>query len=283
MASEKGVAMGSARPAGRRLGDRGSVSSAERVYFAAVGLLAALVGLPYLAPAKVDKVLPFGVPPLHARVIAAIYISGLALTIGGMLGRRWSDISIVPAIVAVWTGGLLLVTLLHSDDFDFTKLQTRVWLGAYVAYPLIAIWLLVWHRRGGAVDEPGRAPSDWARWCLTGQGVVLTAVALALFFAPGSVAGRWPWPVTSLLAQIYSMPLLAFGIGSLLLARARSWREMRVGVVGIGLFGPTALVASVIHSELFSADDPAAWAWFAILIFMTALATMLVVSENEAP
>ncbi len=261
---------------------RGTVKATERVYFAAVGVLAAVIGLPaYLAPAQVDVVLPFAVPPLHARLIGAMYLSGLAIMVGGLLARRWAEVRVVPVITAIWTGGLLLVTLLHLEAFDFTTMQTRIWFGAYLAYPLIGTWILVRRRRDEIGDEPGRVPADWTRRCLTGQGVVLTAVALALLLAPGPMAAGWPWPVTPLLVQIYSAPLLAYGIGSLLLARARTWREMRIGVVGIGLFALAALVASVIHRDLFAAGDPAAWAWFGALAALTALAALLVVSQRR--
>lgn len=262
---------------------RGTVKATERVYFAAVGVLAAVIGLPaYLAPAQVDVVLPFAVPPLHARLIGAMYLSGLAIMVGGLLARRWAEVRVVPVIIAIWTGGLLLVTLLHLEAFDFTTMQTRIWFGAYLAYPLIGTWILV-RRRGDEIgDEPGQVPADWTRRCLTGQGVVLTAVALALLLAPGPMAAGWPWPVTPLLVQIYSAPLLAYGIGSLLLARARTWPEMRIGVVGIGLFALAALAASVIHRDLFAAGDPAAWAWFGALAALAALAALLVVSQRRA-
>ena len=57
-----------------------TVSRGERVYFAAVGLLALWVGVwGFLIPGQVDKALPFLVPPLHARFLGAMYLSGLAV------------------------------------------------------------------------------------------------------------------------------------------------------------------------------------------------------------
>jgi hypothetical protein len=259
------------------------VTWAERGYFAAVGALAATVGLPaYLAPAQVESVLPFAVPPLHSRLIGAMYLSGLAIMIGGMLARRWAEVRLVPAITAIWTGGLLLVTLLHLQAFDFATTQTRIWFGAYLAYPVIGIWILVRRRHDGTVPAPGPPPATWIRRCLTGQGVVLTAVGLALLLAPASMATGWPWPVTPLLAQIYSAPLLAYGIGSLLLARARTWQEMRTAVVGIGLFTLLALVGSVVHRSLFVAGDPAAWAWFGGLAAVTTVAVLTLAAPGRS-
>jgi hypothetical protein len=253
------------------------VTTGERVYFAAVGLLAAWVGFPaYLAPDKVTKVLPFGVPPLHSRFIGAVYLSGFALMVSGLVARRWSSIRWIPLMTAIWTGGLLVITLLHHDDFDFTKTQTQVWFGAYVAYPLIGLWILF--RRRGEQPTDESAPDvivEWARRCLTVQGVALSVAGLALLVAPGAMADAWPWPVSSLLAQIYSAPLLSYGVGSLLVARARTTQEMLVVVLGVGLFAVGALVASAIHLELFSADDPATWVWFVALAGVAVVAALL--------
>jgi hypothetical protein len=96
------------------------------------------------------------------------------------------------------------------------------------------------------------------------------------------MAEGWPWPVTPLLAQIYSAPLLAYGMGSVLLSRCRTWRETRILVVGIGLFALLALVGSVIHRELFTIGDPAAWAWFALLATVTAGALAMMVPPRSS-
>jgi hypothetical protein len=265
---------------GRGRADGGAVTWTERAYFAAVGLLAAAVGLPaYLAPADVDSVLPFPVPPLHARLIGAMYLSGLAIMIGGLLARRWAEVRLVPAITALWTGGLLLVTLLHLEAFDFTTTQTRIWFGAYVAYPLIGIWFLV--RRRGARPDPGPSAPAWAGRLLAVQGILLSAVGVALLVAPGAMAVVWPWPVTTLLAQIYFAPLLAYGVGSVLLGRARTWRESRIGVAGIGLFALLAVVGSILHRDLFDSGDPAAWVWFGALGAVAVLAMVLLASVRS--
>lgn len=254
----------------------------ERAYFLAVGALAAAVGLPtYFSPANAADVLPFAVPPLHARLIGAMYLSGLVIMLGAILARRWSDVRLVPAITAIWTGGLLLVTLLHLDAFDFATTQTRIWFGAYVAYPLIGIWLLARRRQVRDVGAAARRLPPASRRWLTGQGVVLSALGAALLVAPGTMAEGWPWPVTPLLAQIYSAPLLAYGIGSVLLSRVRTWRETRIEVVGIGLFALLALAGSVIHRDLFAVGDPAAWAWFALLGAVTVGAVAMMVPPRS--
>ena len=191
------------------------ITRSERLYFAAVGLLAAWVGFwGYFVPSEVERAIPFAVPPLHARFLGAVYLSGLTIMVGGLLARSWREIRLVPILTALWTGGLCVISLFYLDRFDFATPQPWVWFAAYVIYPLIALGL-AWRHRS---IEPGVTPETevpvWARRHLVGQGVVLTALALGLLLAPGVLADVWPWPIDRLLAQIYSAPLLAYGVGS---------------------------------------------------------------------
>ncbi len=99
----------------------------ERAYFGAVGLLALWVGVwGFVVPSRVDTALPFLVPPLHARFLGVMYLSGLTLMVGGILARHWCEIRVLPPITAVWTGGLLVVSLLHLEAFDLGADTARV-------------------------------------------------------------------------------------------------------------------------------------------------------------
>ena len=252
------------------------ITRSERLYFAAVGLLAAWVGFwGYFVPSEVERAIPFAVPPLHARFLGAVYLSGLTIMVGGLLARSWREIRLVPILTALWTGGLCVISLFYLDRFDFATPQPWVWFAAYVIYPLIALGL-AWRHRS---IEPGVTPETevpvWARRYLVGQGVVLTALALGLLLAPGVLADVWPWPIDRLLAQIYSAPLLAYGVGSLLLARQRTLLEVRAVVAGLLVFTAGVLLASIIHRELFSAGDAEDVLWFGLLAVANAVMGLL--------
>ena len=254
------------------------ITRSERLYFAAVGVLALWVGFwGYFVPSEVERAIPFSVPPLHARFLGAVYLSGLAIMVGGLLARSWREIRLVPILTALWTGGLCVISLFHLDRFDFDTPQPWVWFAAYVIYPLIALGLAWRHRR----FEPGEASAAglpaWARRYLVGQGVVLTALAAGLLLAPGALADVWPWPIDRLLAQIYSAPLLAYGVGSVLLARQRTLLEVRVVVAGMLVFTAGVLLASIIHRGLFSAGDAEDVLWFGLLVVANAMLGLFLV------
>jgi hypothetical protein len=261
------------------VGEVAAVRPWERAYFAAVALLALWVGgWGFFVPSRVDAALPFLVPPLHARFLGVMYLSGLAMMIGGLLARRWCEIRVLPPMTALWTGGLFVVSLLHLEAFDLDAATARVtiWFAAYLAYPLLAVGLMWRHRHDRGDVHGGPSVPAWATTYLRVQGVVASALALALLVAPAAMAGVWPWPITSLLAQIYFAPLLAYGVGSFVLAAQRSGPDIRAGAVAMLVFAAGVLAASGLHLDLFSADDAAAWLWFAA--FSTAAAGLAAVA-----
>src|SRR5205823_2628635 len=100
------------------------VTTWQRVYFAAVGLLALWVGMwGYFDPAHVDQAIPWLVPPLHARFLGAMYLSGATFMLGCILSRRWDEVRVVVPGIAIWTGMLLVVSLFYLDSFDFSRNQ----------------------------------------------------------------------------------------------------------------------------------------------------------------
>jgi hypothetical protein len=232
----------------------------------------------YFNPAQVDSAIPWLVPPLHARFLGSMYLSGAAFMVGCILARHWDEVRVVVPGIAIWTGMLLVVSLFYLDQFDYTRTQVWVWFAAYVVYPLIAVWL-AWRHRGDTRRQSATGPGlpGWARGYLLAQGVVVTCLALLLLLGPGLMVSVWPWKITPLLAQIYSAPFLSYGVMSLQLAYRRDWSEIRIAVAAILVFGAGVLVASFIHLGLFSATNPAAWLWFGSFTVAAAMLTVLAV------
>jgi hypothetical protein len=234
----------------------------DKVFFAAVGALALWVGAwGFFLPTHADQALPWPVPPLHARFLGAMYLSGTAFMLGGLLARHWATIRVVVPMITLWTGGLLVVSVLHLSRFDPGRSQTWVWFAAYLAYPVLAgaiAWRMRMHR------EPGGGPalSIWLRSWLVGQGIVLTAVALWLLCLPDVAVEIWPWAITPLLAQLYGAPFLSYGLGSLYAARQRAQADVRLYLIGTEVFAAGVLLASVLHVGLFSPAKLVTWIWF---------------------
>ena len=266
------------------------ITPAHRFFFAAVGVLALWVGVwGYFFPAHVNLALPWLVPPLHARFLGAIYFSATVLMVGCLLARQWAEVHVVMLMIAIWTGMLFVISVLHLADFNPAGPPTYVWFAAYFFYPLIALWL-TWRNRGSASLEAGSPPRlpVVVRASLLAQGLAISVLALALLFAPGPMTAVWPWKITPLLAQVYSGPFLAYGIGSLLFARCQTWREVRIAFFAGWVFAGGVLLASLIHHALFSLTNLSTWLWFgafawAVLIMSVLCALALLSYFQPAP
>lgn len=252
-----------------------TIAAWNRVYFAAVGSFALWVGLwGYFIPGEVARAIPWAVPPLHARFIGAMYLSGLVLMLGGLLTLRRSDVKVALWMAAIWTGMLMLVSLLHLGEFDFGLPQVWFWFGAYIVYPVAGAWLAHISPSSPALASSPVAP-PWVRTYLTAQGVVSTVLALLLLLAPDFMGSVWPWKIPVLLTQIYSGPFLSYGIGSLLLARRERWIDLRVPLVSMLVFAFLVLAASIIHRAVFGEIGPAAMIWFTTFAAITLILAWL--------
>lgn len=233
-----------------------------KIYYAAVGLLALWVGAwGYFNPTQVDKAIPWLVPPFHARFIGAIYLSGLFMMGSAFLARWYDEVRIPTILAAIWTGSLFIVSLFHLGEFDFSRTQVWFWFGAYIAYPILGFWI-VWSQRDTHSNSSSPILPGWIRTYLFAQGLFLTALALALFLLPEFMLTIWPWKISRMLAQIYSGPFLAYGVGSLMLSRQRTWPQVRIVTAGMVVLAIGILLASIIHRSAFTALNLSTFVWF---------------------
>ena len=247
------------------------VTRGQRIYFGAVGLLALWVGIwGYFIPNQVDQAIPWLVPPLHARFLGAMYLSGTAFMIGGILSNYYAEVRVMVRVILIWTGMLFVVSLFYLNEFDYSRTQVWIWFGAYIIYPLIALWLM-WNDRNLRENMSGASLPAWVRSYLLVQGILVTALALVLLLAPDFMVNVWPWKITRLLAQIYSAPFLAYGLSSLMSSRLKTWDEIRVVVAATFVFALCVLLASFIHNALFSRASISTWLWFGGFLLATTI------------
>lgn len=241
-----------------------AIPRTHKIFFGiicAAALLVAVLG--YFVPTELAAIASWLVlPPLHARFVGALYFYGAVFMVSCMLSRYQAEVRFALPMIALWTGLLFVVSILSLSAFDFSRLPVWIWFASYLIYPLIAL-VLAWQQRGQVNDDlPGPPLASWARTFMLAQGAVVSVFALALILAPGLMVAVWPWKITPLLAQTYGGPLLAYGIGSWLFARRRTWGGVRAVVPAMFVFTAGVLLASLLHRDLFSIGDVADWLWF---------------------
>ena len=239
-----------------------TVTRNQRIYFAAVGALALWVAFwGLLIPELVDKAIPWLVPPFHARFIGAIYLSAVVMMGSSMMAHKYDEVRVATIMVSIWTGALFIISLFYLSEFDFSRGPVLFWFGAYIAYPIIGFWI-AWTQRATRDESASPSLPNWIRNYFFAQGLIVTALALALLLAPEFMLTVWPWKITRMLAQIYSGPFLAFGLGSLMLSRQRTWHEVRIVAAGMFTLAVGVLVASSVHRSLFTVSSLSTLIWF---------------------
>lgn len=248
------------------------VTMRQRVYLGAVAALALWVGVwCFFVPRGSAAAIPWLVAPLCAAFLGAMYLSGAVFCGASMLAGRWSAVRAVMPAIALWTGGLALISLFFLPAFNFAKPQVWIWFGAYIVYPAMALGLL-WAKRAERHAYPVGEPAipTWARRYLGVQGAVMMALGLALLAAPGAMAPAWPWQTGQMMLQLYSAPLLTYGLGSLSFTRQHVWSEIRIGVAAMGVFTGFGLIGSLAHADLLNGPALAVALWLGWLAVTTA-------------
>lgn len=249
-----------------------------RLYCLVVGGFTAWVGFfGFFQPAQILRALPWPLPPLHARVVGALYLSATLFLWLAALSRQRLAGRGVAVIALVWTGALLAVSLLHWRSFDPTRVQVWFWAGAYLVFPVAAAWLVARSAGWPLADKHRLRHSAVLVPVLTAQGLLYALLAVALGLWPAQAQQWWPWPLPPLLAQLYAGPLLGLGVGSLMLARRASWPEAVAPLLAQLLFAVLAALASTWHAGVFSARGPSQVLWWLALaaLALAALAVLL--------
>jgi len=248
------------------------IKQGQKIFFAvicAAALLVAALGLfnpVYLASMFTWLVLP----PLHARFVGAIYLFGAVFMAACLFAKRQAEVRWAVQMIGLWTGMLFIISLLNISVFDFSLLPVQIWFASYITYPLIAIWMTFRQPpMMGSASLPGPALAGWERSFLLAQGVLITVLSVALFFAPTFMSTLWPWKVTPVLAQMYAGPLLSYGLGSLLFARQEQRLGVRAIVPAMLAFTATTVFISFLHISLFSFAEIADLLWFGCFILAT--------------
>src|SRR5258706_10381657 len=242
----------------------------HRAYFFVVVWLTLWVGyFGFFRPQEILRALPWPVPPLHARFIGAFYLSATVFLILSMFAKTLLQVRTIVIIAFTWTGWLLVITFIHWDTFNFSRVQVWCWVVAYVLFPIGAAWLAS-AAAGAPPPSEGLVGEAWVSALLRGFGIFLVALAGACFVVPASIAAIWPWKISTFLTHVYSGPVLAYGVGSLVLAARRNWAETLIPAIGTSVFSALALIASLRHLALFTPGSPSKIVWFTMLSLIAA-------------
>ena len=242
-----------------------------RAWFGVTLVAAVFLGyLGLLAPARMGRSFTWAVlPPLHARFVGALYLAGAVYLALCLLARRRSQVAGAAWTIVIFTGLISVLNALNPNAFDGNLFAVKLWLAAYVFFPVLGIPIAFLASVPSPAMSGARPVPRWVSTFLLTTGTLFGVIGLALLLARGVMVDAWPWKVTAGTAQFYSAPFLALAFACLTAARRHTWPELTPTLAALCTLAVTTLVASLTHRKLFDWSDPAALIWFAILIALT--------------
>jgi hypothetical protein len=240
--------------------------------FSALTLLA-FVAL-FVLTAATDRYFAWTIRPrITAAFLGAAYAAGCALELLSLRTRSWSSLRGPYLAILLFSSVSLAATLLHLDRFHFAAPQPVArfaawfWLAVYVVVPvlMLVVWLL--QQRTRDEEQVERVPAPPVLMAVLGvQSLLLLALGVLLFVAPGLAGVLWPWTLTPLTARIVAAWLLGLGLALALAIRYGDLAGLRTAIWSYAVLGVLELVVLLRYPDDVRWGSVAAWAYLAFLV-----------------
>jgi hypothetical protein len=170
----------------------------RRAAFTLLVVAAGLVGIGLIAaPGATETFFAWGLGPEALAAFAGGVYVGAAATYAAGLFQPWRRIQGLVAGAVVLSVSVLIVTLVHLEEFDFDRLQAWMWVVLFTTFSLTMMALLLAGNGDGAA--PARRPLPaWARATLAAVAALLGVLALALWISPTGLSDASPFDLSPL-------------------------------------------------------------------------------------
>ncbi|GAA3209321.1 hypothetical protein [Actinocorallia longicatena] len=253
--------------------------------FSGLAFLAFLAFLAlYVVGGHTDQIFSWTILPARtAGFLGAAYAGALVLFAGALHDRVWARarISVLPP--AVFSGAMLVATLMHLEKFhlDSPEVLPRaiawLWLVVYVVVPpaLVALFLRQQRRPGAdpAPDEPLPVPLKLVMGVLA---ALMTGFGVALFAEPSGTP--WPWTLTPLTGRATAAWLLGLGWALVQGLVDGDRARLRPGFAAIGVTALLDLLASVRYRDSMDWTGTASWSYVLAVAAIAAMAAAALLS-----
>ncbi|MEO7910564.1 MAG: hypothetical protein ABIV47_13020 [Roseiflexaceae bacterium] len=242
-----------------------SAGSTGRIAFVIIAAGALLVGagmffFPYSlatlpAPVAIERPWPWPIGPLAVRFVGSALIA-IALSAGLIVLRPDLPSILAYATLMMITGGwLLLHILLNRDRIDWARPLAFVWVLSVAAIWLLGTVAVLRLRPGTPYSVPPlpTTPPLASRIALV-IALLTGVVGITMFFFPAVGRARWPWDLGDQVnVQLLGGLFLSISTISFWSWRQPSWYGYDLLFPGAGTFATVALIAALLHWNLFAA------------------------------
>jgi hypothetical protein len=169
-------------------------------------------------------------PTLTPLMMGAGYVAGAYFFVRVARETRWHRVQVGFLPVTAFTLFMAIGTFNHLDDFATAHVAFWIWVGLYVATPVL-VPLAWWRNRATdpGTPEPGEpALPGFVRPLLLAVGAAQSAVALVLLLSPSTMIEHWPWELIPLTAQTLGGWFALPGVTALMMGLDGRWSAIRI-------------------------------------------------------
>lgn len=124
------------------------LSKTLRIIMSLAGLVYAAIGLIlFVSPATIAPWWGWSLTPLMSRILGGWFMLPGVAVLAAARDARYGAMRPFVLDIIVWQVLLLAASLLHSNDFDFAKPLTWVWVGSLVTALMLTLSLYFYHER----------------------------------------------------------------------------------------------------------------------------------------
>jgi hypothetical protein len=241
-----------------------SLSPTGRYVFTAIALGTLLIGavlffLPHnlaTLPAPANAANPWFWPigPLAVRFVGSALIA-IALSASLVALRADRPSMLAYATLLAITGTWLLIHIaVNSGRIDWSRPLAFVWVGGVALMWIVSLGVARWLWTGAPHSVPPLPPSpSVAGWVAPLISLLTGAVGAVMFFLPDIGRVRWPWDLgDNINVQLLGALFLSIGTISFWSWRRPTWYGYDLLYPGAGTFATVALIASLLHWNLFA-------------------------------
>jgi hypothetical protein len=204
-----------------------------------------LYGLPHLAETWYAWPIK---PAINAAFMGTGYLIGVVGIIPTLfVVRSWRSLLVPINAFFVLSALHVITTIMHAEKFRWDYPLTWAWMFVYTTIPVGVIWA---HTRQARV-----APTNLERSNLNISspmflilGVIFMVLAIGLFAMPQALAAVWPWPITPLMARVFSSWYVFMALLLILCATTtRQAFELLMTGIMLMVWSVLLLLLSVLH------------------------------------
>lgn len=211
--------------------------------------------------------------PFNSGFLGAIYLASMVAVGLLLLIPRWSAARMLLPMIFIFTLVVLITSLLHTERFLFPRVTTWIWFILYIILPLNCAYHLWLYRKLKAANAVP-TPSLLQAW-LTAQAVILGLYAIAMFIAPSTFTGFWPWKIDDFHGQMYSALGFSAAVSGLVLFRRGSADEFFILSITQISLSVLAILGVVIRSARVDYTAFGTWLWLGAFALAIAVGTAM--------